>query len=304
MARVHRANLHNLNRLRMLCELRRLKTMSEVAQVFLMTHSAVSQQLSQLEKEVGYKLLEKDGRGVRLNDRGEILADYAGKILALADEAQAALKDRRDVTGVLKVATFQSALVGLVPDTLRVLDSEYPDLHLECVQCDVSDGIAELLSHRVDIVIGEELPFAPTIDSPSIHRLDLYREPMVLAAPSHGRWRFPGSFEQLATSRFLLNPAGTIAGHWERNFCLAQGFVPTVVVESPDPLVQLNLVRQGVGVALLPSLVLGSVEGLDNVDIIPLPGNPQRVLFTAVRIGREDHPAIHALRRALHAARP
>lgn len=298
-------NLSNLTRLRMLCELRRLGTMGEVAEVLMMTHSAVSQQLAQLEKEVGYRLVEKAGRGVRLNDRGELLADYAAKMLALADEAQAALKDRRDVAGLLKVATFQSALVGLIPTLVKILDRDYPELSVEFVQFDVADGIAELLSHRVDVVIGEELPFAPTTDSPSLHREDLYAEPMVLAYPKGSTWFAAEDFAELESVPFLLNPAGTVAGYWERNFCLAQGFVPTVLVESPDPLLQLNLVSQGVGVALIPSLVLRSERGpLPGVDVYHLPGDPERVLFTAVRIGRENHPAIKALRRALHVARP
>ncbi|MCS4489560.1 LysR family transcriptional regulator [Corynebacterium sp. ES2794-CONJ1] len=302
--RIRRGIASNLYRLRMLVELRRLGTMSEVAEILLLTHSAVSQQLKQLEKEVGYTLIEKSGRRVRLTDRGEILADYGHRMLTLADEAAAALKDQRDIRGHLKIASFQSALVGLISSIVTDMAVQHPDLKLEFHQYEVDAAIAQLLSAHVDVIIGEELPFMPALDTPGMHREDLYHEDMVLACPTHGPWAkrcaHVRDFKELAPVPFLLNPQSSVAGYWERNFCLNHGFMPTALLESPDPLLQLNLVAQGVGVAILPSLVLHNYPA--NILLKALPGHPQRVIFTAVREGREAYPAIQTLRATLAGA--
>lgn len=78
----------DLHRLRMLFELQRLGTVTAVAEALQYTHSAISQQLAQCERDVGVKLYEKVGRRIRLTEQGEILAEYAGRMLALSDEAE------------------------------------------------------------------------------------------------------------------------------------------------------------------------------------------------------------------------
>ncbi|WP_300918345.1 LysR family transcriptional regulator, partial [Corynebacterium stationis] len=78
----------DLHRLRILRELRRLGTVTAVAELLSYTHSAISQQLAQCEKDVGVKLYERSGRRIVLTEQGELLADYADELLALADAAQ------------------------------------------------------------------------------------------------------------------------------------------------------------------------------------------------------------------------
>ncbi|MCS4535914.1 LysR family transcriptional regulator [Corynebacterium sp. HS2168-gen11] len=297
----HSGSRLNLNRLRMLVELRDHGTISEVADIFLMTHSAVSQQLTRLEKDVGYSLLEKNGRSLRLTDKGKILADYADRMLTLADEAMSVLASQQAVEGHLRIAAFQSALVGLAPLVSARLRELHPELTLEFLQYDVAEGMLALKKERVDIVIGEELPLAANVDFNGVHRLDLYEEPLVLVTPTDGTYALDPAvartFQDYAQVPFLLNPADTVAGQWERVFCMTQGLNPLIVVETPDPLLQLELVRAGMGVAILPSLVLTHAQ--NEVSVRALPTHPTRTLFTAVRTGRQLHPSIQAFRLAL-----
>ena len=78
----------DLRRLRLLRELEERGTLAAVATALGYTPSAVSQQLSVLEKEVGVRLLEKAGRGVRLTDAGRLLSQHAGVLLAAAEAAR------------------------------------------------------------------------------------------------------------------------------------------------------------------------------------------------------------------------
>src|ERR671921_981883 len=93
----------DLRRLRLLRELEERGTLSAVATALGYTPSAVSQQLAVLEKEVGARLLERAGRGVRLTDAGRILARHAGVLLAAAEAASADLaSSTSDVRGTVR----------------------------------------------------------------------------------------------------------------------------------------------------------------------------------------------------------
>ena len=77
----------NLHRLFLLRELRRLETMSAIAREHSMSPSAVSQQLSQLEREADVTLFEQSGRRVVLTDAGVRLARRAEEMLGLMESA-------------------------------------------------------------------------------------------------------------------------------------------------------------------------------------------------------------------------
>src|SRR5690349_2754086 len=100
----------DLRRLRMLREVEVRGTLGAVAAALGYTPSAVSQQLTVLEKETGVRLLEKAGRGVRLTDAGRLLAQHAGVLLSAAEAARADLESMTgDVRGTVRAGGLQSA---------------------------------------------------------------------------------------------------------------------------------------------------------------------------------------------------
>lgn len=109
----------NVARLRVLRELHLRGTLAAVADALSYTPSAVSQQLSQLEKEAGVQLLEKVGRGVRLTDQAITLVGHTEAILARLELAESELAAAQpEVRGVLRVASFQSVVLELAPAAL------------------------------------------------------------------------------------------------------------------------------------------------------------------------------------------
>src|ERR671938_1515775 len=100
----------DLRRLRLLRELNERGTIAAVADALQFSPSAVSQQLAQLEREAGVPLLERAGRNVRLTAAGQTLVGHADALLARLEAAEADLEATAEqVTGTLRVATFQSA---------------------------------------------------------------------------------------------------------------------------------------------------------------------------------------------------
>ncbi|OFN76689.1 LysR family transcriptional regulator [Corynebacterium sp. HMSC074E01] len=290
----------DLHRLRILYELHRLGTVTAVAESLRHTHSAISQQLAQCEKDVGVALYEKVGRRVRLTEQGEILASYAERMLALADEAESqVIASTNAVRGTIKVTTFQTIMSSLVPRALTELAREYPDLRVQIIQRE-ADGAMELLARReVDLILGEEYESDMPATDEHTHRELLLDDPLRLITPLTGPLSelrledFAAHDEEIP---FAMDPEEFLLGRFVHRLCRRHGFNPSVLYETPDPFLHAHLVRTGHAVAVISDLFLDEIEG---VRVVSLPGNPTRTLYTAVRAGREGHPALRAFREAL-----
>ena len=294
----------DLTRLKMLLELQQRGTVTRVAEVMSYSHSAVSQQLKTLERDTGFALLERAGRNVRLTTQGQVLADFAQRIFALADEAEAALANStNEVRGTLRVAGFQTVLAAATPSALDALGERYPDLRVELTQRDIKEGVKGLASREFDVVIGEDYPGVPPVRTEGLDVEALWEDSMHLLFPRRGRHSdLPRGLDALREAPLAVDPEAHVMGRWVRDLCRSAGFEPSVRYSTPDPFLQMHLVRGGHALALAPRLIIG--DGVEGVDVIDLPSSPHRTLWTAVRAGAETHPAVLAFRQALAEQKP
>ena len=127
----------DLHRLRLLREFRRRGTITAVAEALSFSPSAVSQQLATLERETGVRLLEPAGRRVRLTPQAELLVTHADVLLEEVERAGSALARSMDeITGTLKLAAFQTAVMALIPSALTRLQGRAPHLRVERLASD------------------------------------------------------------------------------------------------------------------------------------------------------------------------
>lgn len=288
----------DVHRLRLLCELDRLGTLAAVAKALNYSPSAISQQLSLLEKETGVVLLERVGRGVRLTPRGRILVGHGRAILERMEQAEAELAaTMTNVTGTLEVASFQSVLLALAPGALSDLSTEHPGLRIQINQVEAEPAFAGLLAHRYDVVLGEDYPGMPLPRMTGIDEEDLLHDEMRLAVPASGPWHRE-RLADLADAPFVFDPAGVVPGQWARFTCRNAGFEPDVRFVSGDLLLQVRLVETGHAAAFVPDL-LWMDRPRGDLELHHLPGRPRRRLYTGVRSGSAAQPAIRAFRKAL-----
>ncbi|MBW8482867.1 LysR substrate-binding domain-containing protein [Actinomadura parmotrematis] len=288
----------DLHRLRLLRELKHRGTLAAVAEALSYSPSAVSQQLSVLEREVGAVLLEPAGRRVRLTPQAEILAAHAEAVLERLDLAEAEIAaSLAELTGTLRVAAFQTAALELVPAALTALRDAHPRLRVQVVQAEPEAALPALLARDVDLVLTEEYPGDPVPRPAGIEYAELCEDEIRLALPA-------GAHEDgLADLPWVMEPAGSAARHWATSLCRAAGFEPDVRFESSDLLLHRRLAELGHAAALLPDLVRTAVPGASPVPLRRLPaGRRTRRIFTAARRGGEGHPAVAACRAALRAA--
>lgn len=288
----------NLHRLRLLTELRRRETIAAVAQALSYSPSTVSQQLALLETEAGTTLLEPAGRRLRFTPAGRILADRAESLLRQVEETEAELAvAAHGVAGVLRVASFQTAALHLIPATLSQLADEHPALRVDVAEIHPESSLPALAAGEFDLVIDEEYPGHPKPRSVGIHSEHLFADPLRLILPKVSHWPEATVLADLADAPWVMEPRGNAARAWTDAVCREAGFEPDVRFESSDLLVHHRLVQTGHACALLPGLVLD--DNTRGVEIRALEGDPARRIFTAVRAGSATNPAIGALRGAL-----
>lgn len=291
-----------MKRLRLLWELHARGTIVAVAEALNYSPSAVSQQLALLERETGVPLLRKVGRTLELTPAAEALVNSADELLAGLERAEAELhRGLPEVSGTVRLAVFQTALLAILPQTLRRLRAEYRKLRVEIVQHEPGDALKEASTRGFDLVIAEQYPGHSAAHFAGLDREQLVTDPVRLALPplGHGDEAFDGvsRLADAAELPWVMEPHGAASRHWAEQACRSAGFEPDVRYETADLQAHVRLVESGNAVALLPGLVhIGVAHRLRLLD---LAGDPHRTVFTAARRSSREHPAVIAVRAAL-----
>jgi DNA-binding transcriptional LysR family regulator len=289
----------DLRRLRILRELSRRGTLGAVADALGYSPSTISQQLSQLEAEAGAPLLEPAGRRVRLTPAAEILVRHTEVLLSQMEQAEADLAAvMKTGLAAVRVASFQSAALALMPAALTHLVRAHPSLRVELTVLEPEVSLPALVARDFDLAVIEEYPHRPLPRSDEIERCELLRDELLLAVPAAG---WPSRLAELAGRPWVMEPEGTRARDWTAATCRSAGFEPDVRYTCTDLVMHAALVASGHAAALLP--VLSGISASTGATVIPLSDRPERRVFTAIRRGAEKHPAIVAIRAALDAAR-
>ena len=142
----------DLARLRTLRELSLRHTMAAVADALFLTPSAVSQQIAQLEDDVGMQLIEKRGRGVRLTPAGERLVGHAERLFSTLEEACADMaKLESEIAGTLRVAVFPTIGSSLLPPVIRAVEAAHPYLEIILEESEPAEALTALNSWHCDV---------------------------------------------------------------------------------------------------------------------------------------------------------
>jgi DNA-binding transcriptional LysR family regulator len=287
----------DLRRLRLLRELARRGTIAAVAEALSYSPSAVSQQLATLEKEAGVRLLEPTGRRVRLTPQADLLVAHADVLLADMERAEAALAQSLNQTaGTLRVASFQTAVLALIPPTLSRLARQHPALRVEVTELEPEAALPALAAGGFDLVLGEEYPGFPLPRPRETERQDLLTDELRLITPAGWSEK---SLPSLASRPFVLEPVGTTARQWATAACRQAGFEPDACYTTTDLQIHLRLVESGLAAALLPDL--SGATARPGVTAYRLHGRPSRQIFSTVRSGAARHPRVQAFTTALTA---
>ncbi|GAB2649885.1 LysR family transcriptional regulator [Saccharopolyspora gloriosae] len=267
------------------------------------TPSAISQQITTLEREAGTALLEKVGRGVRPTAAGRLLAERATELAGLLADADADLADlRAGRTGVLRVRYFNTAGVGLIPPAVAKFRAERPEVRLDLKMID--EGIlGEVATGEADlavIVVGRDVPRAHGVRVE--HLVDEpYHLVLPLGHPLCDEERI--DLARLADEPFVLGDAMRAGPCAEslRDAFGAAGFTPRIALETGGDYSAQGFVAAGLGVGLQPRLATRVLHPGVVVREVRRP-EPIRRIHVATRETVADQPATRSLLAALTAA--
>jgi len=280
----------DLRRLRLLRELKIRGTIAAVAEALAYSPSSVSQQLALLESEAGVPLLTKAGRRVQLTPQAEVLVSHTTQLLERIELMEAELDSSlTEVRGTVRLAVFQSAALGIIPQALTLLATEHPALRVEITQREPENALFEVWARDFDLVIAEQYPGHAAPRQPELDRVALCRDELRLGGSD--------SLRAASTRPWVMEPRGTASRHWAEQLCRTAGFEPDVRFETADLQAHIRLVESGHAVALLPDLVWGGRT--PSLSLTSLDGSPTREVFTSVREASRERPAILALRDVL-----
>lgn len=295
----------NVNRLRMLREVASRKTIAAAAEALFMTPSAVSQQMSVLEREAGVQLLERHGRGVRLTQAGEELVANTERILAEIERAEADLAAAtRGIVGHVRVSAFPTAARSILIPALVRLQDEHPNLRVSMIDLEPEESLPALKARDLDVVVAYEWDVLPTMEDAGVEREELLTEPVFLALPENHPLALEGrevTIGEFADEEWIVGRDSTSMLDLVRATTLRAGFEPRTDFHSMDFGVILAAVAAGLGVALVPPLALATApEGIAIRRLADVQLN--RSIWAAIRRGSGTNPGIAVVLQALRDA--
>ena len=298
----------SLERLRVLQAVARHGSVTAAATELRVTTSAVSQQLTKLERESGTVLVERSGRGIRLTDAALLLAGHASAILSMAEQAQADVDARAGaVAGRLMLASLPTATRGLAAPALRQLAAAHPALHVELTEADSSESIPALASGAADLVIAHDWSNAPLAAPDGLAKTLLLEDPADIAVPAtHPLARQAAAGDgavplaELGAGPWICGTPGTSCHDWLTFTLRSARLEPRFAHTANEHATQLSLVAAGLGIAVMPRLGRGQVPA--GVRMIAVRPALRRNIYALWRTTAARRPAIGAAVSALREA--
>jgi DNA-binding transcriptional LysR family regulator len=271
-----------------------LRSFGRAAEQLGYTQSAISQQIAALERIVGEPVFDRPGgpKPVVLTRAGELLLVHANAILDRVRAAEADLASyRAGRLGRLAIGTFQSVSVRILPEVLRRLRAERPDLEITLLESDDQDDLVNAVSS------GElDLSFVIGPATADDHEVTAFADdPFVVISPVDQALVPEGELvpvELLATVPFIGQTPNACALLIEGGLFHA-GVEPKVVFRTGDNSAVQAMVRSGMGHSVMPLLALDVddpgvvIRGID-------PPIPYRTIGVAVPTRRHRAPAVGA----------
>ena len=265
-----------------------------------LTPSAVSQQLTRLQRQVGQPVMVRQGRGLVPTDAADVLVRLAERFVDLDERARAELETlREEVSGPLVVAAFATALRGLVSPAVALLAERHPHLQLTLREHSPEESIPALLRGEVDLVIVHDWTDRHASPRTGLQAHLLGLDPVDLVTlRGEDLTRGPDGVDlDDLGGRVWIDDTPGVFSDWLLE-ALAQRTLPHRIGATVDSTgARVALVAQGFGICLLPRL--GREVLPDAVVATPLVEAPTRRIHAVHRDASTRRPAVEAALDAL-----
>ncbi|MES3000810.1 MAG: LysR family transcriptional regulator [Pseudomonadota bacterium] len=243
---------------------------SGAAQRVALTQAAVGLQMRALEAELKTALFERSGRGVLLTAAGRALIPRAEQLLDSYEQLHEGLEEESEIAGTVTVGSTVSAM-GLLSNTVVAMKPRYPRLNVRLVVQESSGLARSVLSGKLDAAVMVE---GTPQERQGLLWTPLYTEPLTVVASS--LVARPGSDikKLLRDNPFLRFDRRTPSGKRIEQTLRKLGVAPHDVLELSSVSSIVDLVRQNVGVTMVPQWRNADWGNDRALCVLPLPGRP------------------------------
>ncbi|OZI26450.1 hypothetical protein CAL26_03735 [Bordetella genomosp. 9] len=232
--------------------------MTRAAQRLGIQQPPLSQQIRDLERELGVQLFDRTPRSIRLNASGQVFLKDARRLLAEAEAAVARVRQAsRGESGRIAFGyTSSASLHPLVPKLLRAFNEKHPQVDLEFQENATRDLLEAVANESLDAAFVR----STTDRYPALRSVILDKEPMVVALPVGHRLakrRKAISLEELADEPWIFYRRADGPGIQDELMpaCRKAGYTPRIVADVPRLLSAVTLVSAGRGITIVPQAI-------------------------------------------------
>jgi len=243
-----------LRHLRYFCAVADAGTFNKASRELHVSQSAISEQIADLEREIGGPLLDRSQRRARLTPHGELFLAEARKTLFASERAvDLTRRSLKGEIGTLAIGFFLWGAGGFFARLIREYRKLHPQIRLSLYEMHTWVQMEALLSGKIDV--GFTRPLEPPFDR-SLREELLYTDPVVVAMPvDHPLAAKSVQISSLASEPFVMCERASTPALFDSilALCSKAGFSPHIVNTSSAWPGVLTLVESGEGIAMVPS---------------------------------------------------
>lgn len=255
--------------------------------------SNVTARIKHLEEQLGTPLFYRTSKGVVPTSAGELLREYAERILSLVAEAEHALTDRHNPRGKLNIGAMETTAAVRLPQLLTAYHQRYPEVELNLSTGPSEHSLQLLLEFKIDCAF-----VAGNIDHPELNTVHAFEEELVMITPVEIT-----ELDQISNPNILVFRSGCSyrarLEHWLRT----EGRIPYRIMEFGSIEGIMGCVAAGMGVSFLPRSVIRRQQH-HNCSLLKLPEEVALVTtWLATRRDVKFSTAMHAFLNILGEAK-
>lgn len=252
-------------------------SITAAAEVLLVAQPSVSSQIRALEAEIGYPLFDRLPRGVHLTEVGRTVLPHARQVLREVAEIGQAVDELAGLQrGRLVLGTMATITAYLIPTVIKTFRETFPKVELQVVESRTSNLVADVVAHRLDLVVATYTESNPLVDVTTLVDEELFA---ILSVHDPLAGRAEIDLHELSDRPFIVPEPGfgLRAILWDS--CRQAGFTPHIAQEMQSLQAIKGLVEIGMGVSLAPRMVVEQEERLNLLRVVRLrPPRPYRRL--------------------------
>lgn len=268
---------------------------SAASRTMHVAQSAVSEQVANLEEEIGVPLLDRSNRKPALTAAGKAFFDEASRLLAAAENAVLqARRVHRGEVGTLRIGFFAGVMGVDFPHLIQDFRKQFPDVRLSLLEMTPKRQWEALVNGQLDVGFTRRLE--PEYRA-ELRSVVLHHDPMMVILPKHHP-AAPGPIDlrDLSNERFVLSSRETSPAVFDKaiELCSEAGFSPHIASISSVWSSVALMVQAGEGIGLLPA----NEQQFRARDLVfcPVKAKNATIEFVMAWSARQDNPIVRSFR--------